>query len=278
VHLAARLTALPPALSLLLIGGFLLCLALAGIRLRRRCISHADLNRDLAAAGVLLNIAGLLYTLLLAFMVVGVWESYNRAEAATDLEAASLMTIYRLAQAYPGQDAQAQALGAAVRNYAASVVHQEFPAMARMRRSPETARAIDALWQAASALDPRSPREANLQDMVLRQMDIIDEARVTRLYTANRGMPGSLWAVVLSLTGLTLGLSLFVSTAGAWQEKLLLGALALAAALVIFTVVQLNYPFVGHVRVPEEGFDELLNLPALPQAPSTAPAAAAVPG
>lgn len=263
MDLAARFTHLPPSLCLLLIAGTLAGAALAGLALRRRLVDRQVLVRELASSGSALNIVGLLYTLLLAFMVVGAWEAYNRAETATDHEAASLMTIYRLAQAYPGDGATARALGAAARHYAECVVHKEFPAMARMARSEETARAIHQLWLAASALDPRTRSQSNIQAMVLRQMDLIDEARVGRLYAANRGLPASLWAVVLGLTALTLALSLLVPAEAAWLERLLLSALGLAAAMVVFTVVQLNYPFVGTVRVPAEGFHELLNEPTL---------------
>jgi hypothetical protein len=274
MDLAARATELPPLLSLGLFAAVLLAAALAGLGLRRRLLPRAMLSRDVGACNAALNTVGLLYTLLLAFMVVGVWGSYNRAEAATDLEASSLISVYRLAQAYPDDPAHSQALAAAARDYAACVVHREFPAMEQMQVSEEAERAAERLWLAASALDPRGARQTNIQDMVLRQLDKIDEARVTRLYAANRGIPPSLWAVALGLTVLTLALSTLITAEDPRLERALMGALALATALVIFTVVQLNYPFIGEVKVPSEGFDELIRQS---EPSTTAPSAAPPP-
>jgi hypothetical protein len=255
MNLAARLTEWPPALSLLLISSLVVGFSWIGARFRRRWVPQEALESNLKVSEVIFNCIGMLYALLLAFMVVDVWDEYNLAKTIADQETSSLVSVTRLAHSCPATP-PVRALENAVGAYAESVITREFPAMARMRHSEETNQAMERLWEAAGALNPEGVQEANTHRAIMTQMVAIQSARTNRVLTAARGMPGVLWAAMLGLTGIILGFSLLFPGKGFWVDRFMATSMALAVGLVIFIIVQLNYPFIGAVTIPTDGFEQ----------------------
>jgi len=255
---AARLTAWPPYLLLALISAVSIGLAWLGVNLRHRLLSRETMEANKEVIAAVFNNTAILYTVLLAFMVVGVWEEYNKALASAEHEPACLIAVAKLVPAFPPASPAVRQLREALATYCEDVVEKEYPAMARMAASLETEQAADAIWRAACALNPQTSRETNAQNVILYQLAEMQRARTARLLAASRGLPTILWVVIICFTVLTIGFSLMLSTEDNWPQRLTVGGFALAVALVLFAIVELNYPFIGEVSVHEEGFHAVL--------------------
>ena len=72
-------------------------LSMAGPFLVRRRIRLAHLRGNNEVAGFKFAVIGVLYAVLLAFVVIISWERYHDAEKALVTEAGSAATLYRLA-------------------------------------------------------------------------------------------------------------------------------------------------------------------------------------
>lgn len=258
--LAAKLTSWPPYLFLALITGVFIAFAWLGVNLRHRFISRETMEANKEVIGAIFNNTAILYTVLLAFMVIGVWEEYNKALAGAEHEPARLIAVAKLVQAFPPASPAARHLREALATYCEDVAHKEYPAMAQMARSLETEQAVDGLWNAACALNPQTSRETNAQNVILNQLAEMQGARTSRLLATSRGLPTILWVVIICFTALTIGFSLMLSTEENWPQRLTVGGFALAVALVLFAIVELNYPFIGAVSVKEEGFHAVLEV------------------
>ncbi|MGH9173192.1 MAG: hypothetical protein ACRD1H_02475 [Vicinamibacterales bacterium] len=117
-------------MSMLLIGVFVtiagMAVAVAGLIGVRRSVELSLLQDHHDVAGFFIGIIGVLYAVLLAFVVIVVWEDFNDASRTVDNEANELSDIYWLAN---GLDtANRDRVQEAVRSYAASVVDDEWPA------------------------------------------------------------------------------------------------------------------------------------------------------
>src|SRR5580658_4538177 len=79
--------------------------AVAGIHLARK-ILHGKVQEghNDVCVPIFLN-AGVLFAVLLGFMVVAVWESYDAAKATTAMEATALVPLYRAAGNLPPEAA-----------------------------------------------------------------------------------------------------------------------------------------------------------------------------
>ena len=76
---------------------------------------------------VFFSLAGVLYAVLVAFVVVVVWEQFVDAEAAAQSEASAIADLLRDSQAFPASERPQ--LQQSLTAYAQDVVDDEFPRM-----------------------------------------------------------------------------------------------------------------------------------------------------
>ena len=120
-------------------------LAMTGPFLVRLRIRLAHLRGNNEVAGFKFAVIGVLYAVLLAFVVIVSWERFYDAEKALAREAGAAATIYRLC---PGLDESS--CGAVHENLAAylrSVLADDWPAMVRGRPSAVTTRVLSDLYE-----------------------------------------------------------------------------------------------------------------------------------
>src|SRR5215213_11146166 len=113
-------------MGVVVVGGSLL-LTLLAVVLVRRLVAHQTLARHNDVAGFVYATTGVTYAVVLAFVVIAVWENYAATREVADQEASSLGALYRLANGFPAPHrgaAQVKLL-----RYAESVVDDEWPAM-----------------------------------------------------------------------------------------------------------------------------------------------------
>ena len=96
------------------------------VLLVRRLVGHDRLAPHNDVAGFVFAGVGVVYAVLLAFVVIGVWDRYEVDQQAAQVEAAHLLTIHRLAGFVDG----GEVVQPAIRRYAELVVSDDWPAMA----------------------------------------------------------------------------------------------------------------------------------------------------
>src|SRR5215216_7529565 len=98
--------------GIVIVGGSLL-LTLLVIVLVRRLVPHQTMARHNDVAGFVYATMGVTYAVVLAFVVIAVWENYAETRQVADQEASSLGALYRLAGGFP-EPHRAAAQGAAL--------------------------------------------------------------------------------------------------------------------------------------------------------------------
>src|SRR6187200_1166815 len=108
----------------LIIGGSVL-LALGGMFLVRRAVPHSVLREQNEVAGFLIAVLGVAYAVLLAFVVVVVWEDFEEARTTVEQEAHPMAIVWRDAHALP-EPTRGRVMGLC-RDYTRTVVQEEWP-------------------------------------------------------------------------------------------------------------------------------------------------------
>jgi hypothetical protein len=156
------MTALPIWLSGLLLTVVLPGLVVAiqiGLRRHWLALREGDHND---VAGFIIAVAGVIYAVLLAFVVIVSWENFSHAEDIVGQEASALRTIYRDSGAFPPE--VRDRLHEDVRRYATAVVEKEWPAMGRGQPgSPEVARVLEEISGDLVALPAGTPTQQQYQ-------------------------------------------------------------------------------------------------------------------
>src|SRR5215207_2966988 len=104
------------------------CLAaVAGLELVQRLVPSEKRQQHNDVAGFLYAVVGVVYAVLLALLVIAVWEQYERALETVEGEADSVADIAWLAHRLP--EPERHVLQEDARSYAQEVVDQEWPQM-----------------------------------------------------------------------------------------------------------------------------------------------------
>ncbi|PCE32641.1 bestrophin-like domain [Burkholderia ubonensis] len=189
-------------------------------------------------------------SLLVAFSAVSVWNSYQAAtdtvaaEAACATELARDLVAFRVAGGGGGADAARRALA----DYLARAADDEWPQMQQHGRAdPRAEAAFDRLFAAVNRIAPTDERERVLLAQVLARANEMVKHRQNRLQNLHSAMPGTLWAVMLVSSSLSL--LLLYALPGTRFNVCLVSIWAVTLGLAFFFVLAVDRPFAGEVSV-----------------------------
>jgi acyl-coenzyme A thioesterase PaaI-like protein len=134
-----------------------------------------------------------LYAVLLAFAIIVVWQKFSDAEFDVVREAGAAENIYRLSQGLT--DKGGVDVREAVANYLKVTMDNDWPAMNRGKAVAGGAakQALDAVYAALLSSDAQS-NGAVVSEM-LRQLELITQARRARLVASQGAVPNVIWLV-----------------------------------------------------------------------------------
>ena len=250
------LTTAPLWASAALLVGVPTLLAMAGPIVVRRYVSIDRLTTNNEVAGFKFATVGVLYAVLLAFVVIVVWEKFSDAESDVSREAGAAATIYRLVEGVDGE------LRPTLRNgltaYLQSAMTDDWAAMENGKASPVVTHALDAIYATALTYKPTDSRGAAILSEILRQLSVITEARRARLVKASGIVPDIIWVVLFGGAVLTIGFTFFFGTQSLRAQSMMTGALALLIVSGLLIIVSIDHPFSGAVKVEPLAILEVL--------------------
>ncbi len=249
--------------GVLVVGGVCL-LALAGFELVQRLVPAASRQPHNDVAGFIYAALGVIYAVLLALVVIAVWEEYGAASETVEREANAAADIFWLADRLP--EPRGTHVQELVRSYAQEVVHREWPLMeqgraplmTQQRGTPTGWIIIDDIRQNIQNFEPRSQAEEQLYAEGLDQVDTLSDARRMRLVAAEEGVPAVLWSVLVFGGIAAVGFTYLFGLESTWAHRLMVATLAAVIGLVLFTVGALEYPFSGGARIGTGAFELIL--------------------
>jgi hypothetical protein len=248
--------------GVLVVGGACL-LALAGFELVHRLVPVASRQQHNDVAGFIYAALGVIYAVLLALVVITVWEEYQAASETVEQEANATAEIFLLGHELPEPEgAHIQHLA---KSYAQEVVHKEWPLMASGKQpaleqeagTPAGWDLIDDIRAALHGFEPHTRTEEQLYSEGLDQVANLGDARRTRLIASEEGVPGILWSVLIFGGVAAVGFTYLFGLESTWAHRLMVVTLAAVIGLVLFTIGALGHPFEGGARIGT-GFFELV--------------------
>ncbi|MGH3869652.1 MAG: hypothetical protein ACRDQ4_26830 [Pseudonocardiaceae bacterium] len=130
---------------------------------------------------------GLLFSVLLAFVIGSVLEDFNQARSDTQQEANALGAIYGFAHGIPEPTQSMWKRDS--RNYTTLVIDQDWPLMNHQQSSEAAWTALNTLRDDIFAFKAANAREQYLQDKAIEKVQNGYDARRTRVELVNAGVP-----------------------------------------------------------------------------------------
>jgi hypothetical protein len=231
-------------------------IALAGMLAVRRSVALETLEAHHDVAGFILAIVGVVYAVMLALVVIAVWEDFENARGIAEREANQVAGLYRLTPALPARGADR--LRDTVRAYGESVVADEWPAMLRGQASERAQGLFDDLWRQVTRLEPQSPREVAAYQEALSRLDGLGDARRSRLLASREALPPIMWSVLIVGAIATVGFTYFFGVRKLAAQALMTVALTTTIALALFLIYAMDLPFSGDVSVRPDALEQTL--------------------
>lgn len=231
------------------IGGVLL-----GHRLIRRHVAayHNEVMISLFAT------AGVIYAVLLAFLVVVVWEAYDSAHHNLGEEASTLIPFYRLTY---GMEAQHGAASRKlIRQYTNAVIHDEWPTLGQVNAgSAKARRAIGDLDRQFAVLDPAVKKaDSDVDAQFLNYQSIIVTDRNQRLLKASDTVPWVMWLGAIGGGLIVMVMGFFVFMERVWPHAIMTALAYGLIGLLLFMMVALSEPYTGPLALGPGHFEQAL--------------------
>jgi hypothetical protein len=231
--------------------------ALGGLVLVRRNVALSTLESHNDVAGFIIAVVGVLYAVLLAFVVIVVWQQFEDAKATAEKEAILVLSLYRDAPVFPPHT---EGIRQAIRGYAVSVVDHEWAEMGTQGREYEpTDAAFGAVVRAYRQVQPQDAQQTAFYTESVKRLDDVAEARRTRIFASSSRLPSPLWTVLLFGAAVTVGFTYFFGLPNARAQALMVGSLAAMVSLIIFLVLSLDLPFSGDVAVRPDAMRDAIH-------------------
>lgn len=196
--------------------------------------------------------ASTLFGILLVFVIVSEYGSYQGATKTVRDEATGLAEVIRNTQGFPA--AARTRIRDAVVAYGDEVVRHEWPLMEQGKESDIASSKLDGIQRAIASFEPATESQKAFFGGAVSNFDTVVNARRDRIDAAKEHIPGPLLALLFAGALVFLG-TMFVFSAA--RDSLLLGLILVLAALVgagLFATVTLDYPFSGSLAVSPDAF------------------------
>src|SRR4051812_44291333 len=207
----------------------------------RRSVALSTLERHNDVAGFIIAVVGVLYAVLLAFVVVVTWQSFDRAGAVAGEEAQLAEGLYRDAAVF---GPHAGELRRNLESYARFVATREWSAMANHQHEDvRTDGALEGVGKAYRSLPPEGPPQQAFYADSIRRLNDLQKARADRLEASSSQLPDALWGVLIARAVITVGFTYFFGLANVRAQALMVTALASMIGLTLFLIFSLDLPF-----------------------------------
>ncbi len=240
----------------LLVVAVSVLIAVTGLAVMQRVVPSQLRQEHNDVAGFIYAVLGVIYAVLMALVVIAVWEDFATARDTAEREASELADVFRLAHPLP--DPEGRQLQELARSYAQVVVEEEWALMAQGRTSPRAWDLLDDMTLQLEKVEVRTKADLVLYGEALDRTNELADARNARLVEAGEGIPTVLWGVLVVGGIMVVGFTYLFGLENTLVHMLMVAALALVISSVLFTIGVLEHPFSGNVRVGPEAFELVL--------------------
>ncbi|MGD9658061.1 MAG: DUF4239 domain-containing protein [Methylocystis sp.] len=251
------LNALPVWKIALLVVGGCVCFSVGLQLLARWRFGVELLAANHEVAGFKYAVVGVAYAVLLAFVVIVVWNEFERTGRVVHAEAERFFNLHRVSFNFP--DEAGQRIRQALVAYAIEVRDKEWPLMEiGLRGSPTV---TDAQARLSHAIGQTKPEHLGLLPSVMHAINLmqqISDYRLERLSEVGGQVKPVIWGVLLLGVIITLAYPAFFATRYVTAQILMTAGLAAIIGSTLFLMIILNYPFSGPERLTSKPINDVI--------------------
>jgi len=203
-------------------------------------------------AGILFGAIALIYSLILAFVIMAEWDDYNDLDKVIQAESDKLNAIIAHSSTLP--ENLKQKFGNSIYQYCDQVVNQEW----QMRESKEQQpSAIPELRHIILNTAPADKIQERVFNEVDKNLSDISDLRRERLSHTHSQMPQLVWNILKAGTLIIIFFAYFFHVPSLTLKRIYLALMVTCISMCMFLVYTLDHPFDGDSGVSSQPYQEI---------------------
>jgi Na+/proline symporter len=233
-------------------------IAVVGLHLVRKRYPAEILKENHEVAAIIFNAFGVLYAVVVAFVVFVTWNGYDEATKNLQLEASQVIDLFGSAKAFP--DPAGKVIRDGLISYTNSVQNDELTQMAGGEVGVYSSGAMRNLLVLFNSMQDKALPNRELYMESLRRLNNLAEYRRLRIFAGNDVVPPMMWLVMLVGGFIMVLYTYFFGARSIRAQYVMTSALTIMISLILFLVYVLDHPFTGSGRVSAKPFSEAIQL------------------
>lgn len=226
--------------------------SVAGLFLVRRYFHHTIMEVHNEVAGFIYAVLGVIYAVLLAFVVITVWEDYTDAERNVHTEVSHVVDIYRNAEAFP--DSLKTEIQNACTKYMQDVIDYEWEAMRNFTISEQAKQSYLHIWAVHQKYTPTTEYESLWYAESIQELNQLGDARNFRIFSIYYDVSPIMWFVLFVGAIIIIGFSYLFGTKNKIAHYIMVFSLSATICLILILADALEHPFSDFVHLTPESF------------------------
>jgi hypothetical protein len=233
-------------------------ISIGGLLLFRQKILIADLKDQHEVTDPYSQFVGMLFAVLLGFMVADAMQRFSYARQTVQQESSAIGNVFRTCDGLP--TANRDKIRKLCADYCRVVIDDEWPKLKEKKTSRKAWDVYRELWKECVQYEPVTPKQVNCHASLMSDMSEVGDERRIRADAIHNGMPAVLWAVLIVGGVATILFTYFFTPSNLKVQIVMVSIVSLVICLNIFLLASYDDPFSGDVMVNPTMFETQLKL------------------
>jgi hypothetical protein len=221
------------------------------------------LRRHNDVAGFVFAAAGVIYAVVLGFVVVVVWQKYDATEALVDDHVNAISDLYRVAGGLP--DPVRSQVRAALRRDVNEIIQVEWPQMSSRSGATPIPAFLETMAHQIAVFAPKTEDQVMVKQLAMAQTQRLFDSRQQGLLQSTPSVPPVLWGALGAGALAMLSFAFLLGTENRPTQLFMTALLAGLIATMFIVIAEFDSPFSGSVRISDDAWINLQQY--LPQIP-----------
>lgn len=251
---------LPAGLSFIIVSLITVSISITGLKLVHKKFSAEYLKENHEVAAIIFSTFGLLYAVVVAFVVFVTWNGYDDATKNLQMEASESIDIYYSARGYG--DSTCKQIQQRLIDYTNSVYNNELKKMSKEDIEIYSTNELKKVLNIFNKMPANEIINRELYAESLKRVNMLAEYRRLRIFAGNDTIPDVIWIVLLAGAVITIFYTYFFGAKNIHAQYIMTAALTVTITLILFLIYILDHPFTGSSSISTEPMKQVIEIMA----------------
>jgi len=247
----------PIWIIVLVISVFSVSISLVGFKLIHKFYQYEHLEKFHNVTSYIFNAYGLLYAVVIAFVVYINWSDYNNAQESFYNESNHISNIFHIVQGF--QEPLKTDLMKNIINYTDNIYTNEIAEMKYGKYTYEGNITYIKLWDDFLNIDVKKLENPVLYEQCIRELNQISEFRRFRFFYLSNTIPKLIWVIMLLGCVFSFSFSFFFGMRTKFPYLLLVIGFTFINILLLYLIYVLDHPYEGVNSISYLPMEKMIN-------------------